>query len=173
MKDGGVRLAFAAAALVAAGPLGYALGGVAAAGAEHGAAYSAHETFTADRAATADEERFCLDNLELLGPASGDCSRVPLFGTLYEDDPWGRWDCRIMGNRQCGDLLFFAAADGRLVGFHINDPHRPGCFVEPSSVRGGFEIIGFSRISGRGAPEYMGDPLGFEVPCPGDFPALV
>lgn len=112
-----VRLAFAAAALAAASAASFALGQVASAGAEHGAAYLARGTATATRQATAGEERFCLANL---GPNTGSCSRVPLFGTPYEDDPWGRWDCRTMGNRQCGDLL--------------------------------------------------GDPLGFEVPCPGPIP---
>lgn len=122
-------------------------------------------TVPVDRPATELEEHFCQENFELLGPSSGDCSRVPLNAVLYEDDPWGRWDCRIMGNRQCGDVLWFDL-DGTLQGFDINDPHRPGCFIEPSNTETGWEIIFYSRISGRGAPEFLGDPLGFEVRCP-------
>lgn len=38
--------------------------------------------------------------------------------------------------------------------------------MEPSNTPDGWEIIFYSRISGRGAPEYIGDPLGFEVRCP-------
>lgn len=122
------------------------------------------------RPATADEVAFCLANLDTLGPASGDCRTVPLTGPLYEDDPWGRWDCRTMGNRTCGDgagnLTIWFDVDGELQGFDVNDPHRPGCFMEPSTTAVGYEVIRYSRISGRGAPEYIGDPLGFEIPCP-------
>lgn len=127
-------------------------------------------TVATTRAATTDEAAFCLAHLETLGPITGDCNVVPVGGTLYEDDPWGRWDCRTMGNRTCGDgagnLTIWFEIDGALQGFDINDPHRPGCFVEPSTTVAGYEVIAYSRISGRGAPEYLGDPLGFEVRCP-------
>lgn len=122
-------------------------------------------TVATTRAATADEASFCLAHLETLGPITGDCNVVPLGGELFEDDPWGRWDCRTMGNHICGDLIFFNIG-GELHAYDLNAPDRPGCFMEPSNRRQGWEIIFYSRISGRGAPEYIGDPLGFEVGCP-------
>ena len=117
------------------------------------------------RPASAAEAAFCEANLELLGPITGDCGIVPLAGGIEEDDPWGRWDCRTMGNNICGTTIFFDM-DGEWRGFALNDRHRPACFVEPSNTPAGFEIIFYSRMSGRGAPEHLGDPLGFEVRCP-------
>jgi hypothetical protein len=80
------------------------------------------------------------------------------------------WDCKTMGNHICGDgsgnLTIWFTIDGSLQGFDINDPHRPGCFIEPGNTETGYEIIFYSRISGRGAPEFIGDRLGFEVRCP-------
>lgn len=35
------------------------------------------------------------------GPADGICHTMPV-GPIYEDDPWGRWDCATMGNFICG-----------------------------------------------------------------------
>lgn len=127
-------------------------------------------TVATTRAASADEANFCLAHLDTLGPITGDCNVVPVGGTLFEDDPWGRWDCRTMGNRTCGDgagnLTIWFEVDGTLSGFDVDDPHRPGCFVEPSNTPEGYEVIFYSRISGRGPPEFIGDPLGFEVRCP-------
>lgn len=122
------------------------------------------------RLATPAEAAFCEAHLETLGPITGDCLVVPKVGTIHEDDPWGRWDCRTMGNHTCGDgagnLTIWFEVDGALQGFDVNDPHRPGCFVEPSDTPEGYDVIHYSRISGRGPPEYIGDPLGFEVRCP-------
>jgi hypothetical protein len=150
-----VLAAFAAAAMTACG----------AGGVNGRAARVTSTTVPVDRPATEDERSFCEAHFDVLGPINNDCSRVVLAGEIQEDDPWGRWDCRVMGNRQCGSTLWFTV-EGMLQGFDINDPHRPGCFVEPSNVVAGFEIIHYSRISGRGAPEFIGDPLGFEVRCP-------
>lgn len=119
------------------------------------------------RLATLEEEGFCLAHFDTLGPVTGDCLLVPVDGlySVEEDDPWGRWDCHTMGNHTCGDLIFFNLG-GELHGFDVNAPDRPTCFVEPSSTPAGFEVIFYSNMSGRGAPEYLGDPLGFEVNCP-------
>lgn len=76
---------------------------------------------------------------------------------IEEDDP--AWDCTTMGDHQCGSLIYFNLG-GELHAFEINAPDRPGCFVEPSSARGGFEVFFYPRISGRD------EPLGFEVTCP-------
>lgn len=131
---------------------------------------SVTSTVASTRAATPDEAAFCLAHLEDFGPVTGDCNVVPIGGTLYEDDAWGRWDCRTMGNRVCGDgagnLTIWFEIGGTLSGFDVNDPHRPGCFVEPADTPEGYDVIFYSRISGRGAPEFIGDPLGFEVRCP-------
>ena len=119
-----------------------------------------------DRPATEQEEHFCHEStFRGEPPASGDCSRVPLFDTIYEDDVNGRWDCRTMGNRICGSTIHVPVGD-QIHAFDVNAPDRPGCFMEPSSTPQGWEIIYYSQISGRGAPEFIGDPFGFEVPCP-------
>ncbi len=128
------------------------------------------------------EARFCQDNYDQLGPITGDCTVVPLAGyvtpdgtvldgSIQEDDPYGRWDCRTMGNHVCGDengnlTLYITYADGNIHGFELSAPDRPGCFMEPSNTRAGYEVIFYTHISGRGAPEFIGDPLGFEVNCP-------
>lgn len=114
------------------------------------------------------QEHICQENTLRGEPsASGDCSRIPiaaLFSAPEEDDVYGRWDCRVMGNRQCADTLFFTMADGSLVGYHINDPTRPGCFVEPSNTPEGFEVIYRPNIYRPNIS--VGDGLGFEVRCP-------
>lgn len=142
-----------------------------------GAAYPDRGTASPDvrptRSATPAESAFCLANYDRLGPITHNCARVSLWGTIEEDDPWGRWDCRTMGNHICGSTIFFVHADGSIHGYELNAPDRPGCFMEPSSAAGGFEIIGYSAISGRDAPEYLGSEFGFEVPCPATFPALI
>lgn len=54
------------------------------------------------RPATEYEEHVCQENtIRGDGPAHDDCSLVPT-GPIYEDDPWGRWNCATMGNRVCG-----------------------------------------------------------------------
>lgn len=54
------------------------------------------------RSATEREEQICMENsMRGDGPSTGDCRQVPT-GTIYEDDPWGRWNCATMGNRICG-----------------------------------------------------------------------
>lgn len=90
-------------------------------------------------------------------------TEAPSTTIITEDDP--RWDCRTMGNFICGDghgnlTIWFQEGDG-LAGYDVNDPHRPGCFVEPSNTPEGHETIYYAYISDRT------DPLGFEVPCPG------
>lgn len=118
-----------------------------------------HATTTpTDRPATDAERTFCEQNFDTLGPVTGDCSKVPLQGEILEDDPWGRWDCRTMGNHVCGDQIFFRLGD-QLVSFSLNDPNRPGCFVEPSNTPEGFEVIYRPVMS-------QGDQIGFEVRCP-------
>jgi hypothetical protein len=99
----------------------------------------------------------------LSSPAPRSSTTTTTTTTINEDDP--RWDCRTMGNHQCGTTLYFNL-DGELYGFDVNAPDRPGCFVEPSNTKAGYEVVFYSRISGRGAPEFLGDPLGFEVTCP-------
>lgn len=121
------------------------------------------------RYASSAERSFCDANWDTLGPITGDCRIVPLLGELYEDDAWGRWVCETMGNHICnvdGVLVIYFNIGGQLHGYELSDPHRPGCFVEPSNTAAGYEVIFYSRISGRGAPEFIGDPLGFEVNCP-------
>lgn len=127
------------------------------------------------RLATLEEEGFCLAHLDILGPVTGDCLLVPVDdSSLTEDDPWGRWDCRTMGNRICGDgagnLTIYFDFGGELYGFDVNAPDRPACFVEPSPTAAGYRITFYSQMSGRGAPEYLGDPFGFEANC-GPMPA--
>lgn len=62
-----------------------------------------------DRPASAHEENVCQQNsLRGQGPNSNDCSRVPLGGKIHEDDPWGRWNCRTMGNQICGPTTTLA-----------------------------------------------------------------
>ncbi len=123
------------------------------------------------RYATSAEQTFCQANWDTLGPITGDCRIVPLLlegDSISEDDPWGRWVCETMGNHICnvdGVLVIYFNIDGQLHGYELNAPDRPGCFVEPSNTAAGFEVIFYSRISGRGAPEFIGDPLGFEVNC--------
>lgn len=108
------------------------------------------------RDATEREFQTCAENsMRGNGPANGDCQHVP-DGFFYEDDPWGRWNCRADGNGIC--------APSAPLDFELLD--RPGCFIEPSSTPSGWEIIWYSNIRGRGAPEFLGDPLGFEIPCP-------
>lgn len=111
------------------------------------------------RPATAGEAAFCQANYEQLGPITGDCHKVPLAGGIEEDDPWGRWDCRTMGNHVCGSTIYFNLA-GQLHGFDLNAPDRPGCFAEPSATHAGFEVIWYGRISAHT------DEFGFEVNCP-------
>lgn len=110
------------------------------------------------RAATPDEHAFCLAHPDE-GPITGDCAVVPLAGDITEDDPWGRWDCRTNGNHTCSGLIFFRIG-GEFWTYEVNDPHRPACFVQPSSTREGFEVI-FSWDLAR-----FTDELGFEVNCP-------
>jgi hypothetical protein len=120
------------------------------------------------RTATADERAFCEATIELFGPITGDCAVVPLWGSIEEDDPWGRWDCARQGNHICDTpdgLVIYFNIGGQLEGFYLDAPDRPGCFMEPSNTPDGWEVIFYSRISGRGAPEFIGDPLGFEVRC--------
>lgn len=113
------------------------------------------------RPATSQERQFCLDNFEKLGPASGDCTKVPLNATVIsEDDPYGRFNCVTMGNHQCGEVLFFNM-EGQWQGYAIDAPNRPGCFVEPSKTVEGYEITFYEDIA------YHGDILGFEIRCPG------
>ena len=64
-----------------------------------------------------------------------------------------------MGNRICGNTIYFRI-NRKLQGFDLNDPNRPGCFVEPSNVSRGYEVIYYSRTSDRS------ETLGFEVRCP-------
>lgn len=132
------------------------------------------------RPATPYEAAFCQEHIEVYGPVTGDCTVIPLpgyilpdgatyDGTIYEDDAFGRWDCRKMGNHICnvdGDLIIYFDLGGELHGFELSAPDRPACFMEPSNTAEAWEIIFYSRMSGRGAPEYIGDPLGFEVNCP-------
>lgn len=98
-------------------------------------------------------------------PKLRDRLEAPSTTIITEDDIYGRWDCRTMGNFICGDghgnlTIWFQEGDG-LAGYDVNDPHRPGCFVEPSNTPEGHETIYYAYISDRT------DPLGFEVPCPG------
>lgn len=114
--------------------------------------------------ATPNERAFCLAHLEKLGPITGDCGVVPTFGEILEDDPWGRWDCRTMGNHMCGDangnVTIYFNLGGELHGFEVNAPDRPACIVEPSNVKGGFEVIFYPAMS------MWGGEFGFEVDCP-------
>lgn len=108
------------------------------------------------RLPTEREYQTCAENsMRGDGPASGDCNAVP-NGPIAEDDPWGRFDCRTMGNLAC-------TSTGSL-DFELLD--RPGCFMEPANGLTGWTVVRYSNIRGRGAPEFLGDPLGFEVPCP-------
>lgn len=122
------------------------------------------------RQAYAQEMLSCENTWDVRGPITGNCGYVPLYGEIQEDDPWDRWDCKINGNHICGDpihgLVIWFNLNGELQGYELNAPDRPGCFVEPSDTRDGYEVIFYSHISGRGAPEFLGDELGFEVPCP-------
>lgn len=89
-------------------------------------------------------------------PANGDCRWIPNVVGITEDDPWGRFNCRTMDS--CGESLYLTLLD------------RPGCFIEPAGPPDYYDIVYYSNIQSRGAPEYLGDPLGFEVPCPKGYP---
>jgi hypothetical protein len=67
---------------------------------------------------------------------------------LQEDDPG--WDCATMGDKLCGPGLSHG---------NLDDQQRPACFVEPSSVPAGFEVIYYPHLS-------MVLGVGFEVTCP-------
>lgn len=117
------------------------------------------------RLATLDEEGFCLANLDTLGPVTGDCLLVPVDGlySLEEDDAWGRWDCRTMGNRICGEIIYFDFG-GELYGWNVNGD-RPACFVEPDDTTAGYSVYFYPKLSQEPAREF-----GFEVNC-GPMPA--
>ena len=111
--------------------------------------------FTGTRPATLAERAFCEANYDLFGPMTGDCNVVPLGCEITEDDAWGRWDCASMGNRVCGSTIYVGGT-----GYHVNDRHRPGCFMEPSKTPNGWEVIFYPSITEHA------DEFGFEVPCP-------
>lgn len=111
------------------------------------------------RPATPTERSFCQANYDLLGPITEDCSQVPLSGSIEEDDPWGRWDCRTMGNMMCGELIYFNIG-GQLHSYGVNAPNRPACIVEPSNTREGYEVIFYMDMA------KWGGEFGFEVNCP-------
>lgn len=116
----------------------------------------------ATRPATATEAAFCVANYDQLGPINGDCTTVVLAGDIQEDDPWGRWDCRTMGNHVCGSAkgpIIHFNLGGELHGFELNAPNRPACRVEPSNTREGFEVIFYMD-------QAKADQAGFEVRCP-------
>lgn len=94
------------------------------------------------------EQQVCQENAYRGdAPAYTDCSHLP-DGPIYEDDPWGRWDCRTMGNLTCGPMLDLDQLD------------RPGCFIEPASTPNGWDIVRYTDI------RQHTDEFGFEIPCP-------
>lgn len=80
---------------------------------------------------------------------------------LEEDDPG--WDCRVMGNHICGEVIFFDFG-GQLHAWNVNGD-RPACFVEPDDTVAGFSVYFYPKLSQEPAREF-----GFEVPC-GPMPA--